>query len=168
MAPDRHDDDLTRQDMVERLKLEAQHFVSSFDDPTSATPSSKNDPTPAAALHRERTRGRGRHRLPPVTQRVDEIASTLADHGPEGAGLPRWTRPFDSNGKTALREDGDVVMVATIAGMGIDKPTCALWRTWTSRRTSGPTRRQTAGVTDCRPTRWMVWPAGRGQPAPDD
>jgi ATP-dependent DNA helicase RecQ len=121
MAPDRHDDDLTRQDMVERLKLEAQHFVS----PVLMT---------QHPLHHRRKMTR-RQLLRFIEnehageagivycqsrKRVDEIASTLADHGPEGAGLPRWTRPFDSNGKTALREDGDVVMVATIAGMGID------------------------------------------------
>jgi ATP-dependent DNA helicase RecQ len=100
-----------------------------------------------------------------------KIASTLADHGPEGAGLRRWTRPFDSSSKFAF-----CAKTAWWCGShdcfwhGHWRPTCALWRTWTSPRTSGGYYQETdrGGVTGCRPTRWMVWPAGRGQPAPDD
>ncbi len=120
-------DDLTRQDMVERLKLEeAQHFVSSFDRPNIRyTIVEKTDPTRQLLRFIENEHaGEAGIVYCQSRKRVDEIASTLADHGLKAlayhAGLDSAVRQQRQD--RFLREDG-VVMVATIAfGMGIDKP----------------------------------------------
>ena len=120
-------DDLTRQDMIERLKLEdAQHFVSSFDRPNIRyTIVEKTDPTrQLLRFIQNEHAGEAGIVYCQSRKRVDEIASTLADHGLKAlayhAGLDSALRQQRQD--RFLREDG-VVMVATIAfGMGIDKP----------------------------------------------
>ncbi|MFM9899406.1 MAG: DNA helicase RecQ [Polaromonas sp.] len=120
-------DDLTRQDMIERLKLEdAQHFVSSFDRPNIRyTIVEKTDPTrQLLRFIQNEHAGEAGIVYCQSRKRVDEIASTLADHGLKAlayhAGLDSALRQERQD--RFLREDG-VVMVATIAfGMGIDKP----------------------------------------------
>ena len=120
-------DDLTRQDMIERLKLEdAQHFVSSFDRPNIRyTIVEKTDPTrQLLRFIQNEHAGEAGIVYCQSRKRVDEIASTLADHGLKAlayhAGLDSTLRQQRQD--RFLREDG-VVMVATIAfGMGIDKP----------------------------------------------
>ncbi len=120
-------DDLTRQDMIERLKLEdAQHFVSSFDRPNIRyTIVEKTEPT--RQLLRFITiehAGEAGIVYCQSRKRVEEIANTLAATGITAlayhAGLDSALRQQRQD--RFLREDG-VVMVATIAfGMGIDKP----------------------------------------------
>ena len=120
-------DDLTRQDMIERLKLEdAQHFVSSFDRPNIRyTIVEKTEPT--RQLLRFITiehAGEAGIVYCQSRKRVEEIADTLAATGITAlayhAGLDSALRQQRQD--RFLREDG-VVMVATIAfGMGIDKP----------------------------------------------
>ena len=120
-------DDLTRQDMIERLKLEdAQHFVSSFDRPNIRyTIVEKTDPTrQLLRFIQNEHAGEAGIVYCQSRKRVDEIASTLADHGLKAlayhAGLDSALRQQRQD--RFLREDS-VVMVATIAfGMGIDKP----------------------------------------------
>ncbi|MES2413080.1 MAG: DNA helicase RecQ [Pseudomonadota bacterium] len=120
-------DDLTRQDMVERLKLEdARHFVSSFDRPNIRyTIVEKTDATKQLLRFIE-----GEHAgeagivYCQSRKRVEEIAGTLADAGIKAmayhAGLDSALRQQRQD--RFLRDDG-MVMVATIAfGMGIDKP----------------------------------------------
>ena len=120
-------DALTRQDMVERLKLEdAGQFVSSFDRPnirysivekTDATRQllrfiqSEHDAEAGIVYCQSR-------------KRVDEVAGLLQDAGIKAmayhAGLDSSVRQQRQD--RFLREDA-MVMVATIAfGMGIDKP----------------------------------------------
>ncbi len=120
-------DALTRQDMIERLKLEdARAFVSSFDRPNIRyTIVEKTDATRQLLRFIE-----GEHEgeagivYCQSRKRVEEIADTLADHGIKAlayhAGLDSSLRQQRQD--RFLREDG-IVMVATIAfGMGIDKP----------------------------------------------
>ncbi|NMM10033.1 MAG: DNA helicase RecQ [Polaromonas sp.] len=120
-------DHLTRQDMVERLKLEdAREFVSSFDRPNIRyTIAEKIDPTRQllrfiqSEHHDEAGIVYCQSR-----KRVEEIADTLVDAGIKAmayhAGLDSALRQQRQD--RFLREDG-MVMVATIAfGMGIDKP----------------------------------------------
>ena len=120
-------DALTRQDMIERLKLEdAQHFVSSFDRPNIRyTIVEKTDPT-RQLLRFIETEHDGEAGIVycQSRKRVEEIADTLADAGIKAlayhAGLDSGLRQQRQD--RFLREDG-IVMVATIAfGMGIDKP----------------------------------------------
>ena len=120
-------DALTRQDMIERLKLEeAQHFVSSFDRPNIRyTIVEKTDPT-RQLLRFIETEHDGEAGIVycQSRKRVEEIAGMLADAGIKAlayhAGLDSSLRQQRQD--RFLREDG-IVMVATIAfGMGIDKP----------------------------------------------
>ena len=120
-------DALTRQDMIERLKLEdAQHFVSSFDRPNIRyTIVEKTDPTRQLLRFIESEHdGEAGIVYCQSRKRVEEIADTLADAGIKAlayhAGLDSSLRQQRQD--RFLREDG-IVMVATIAfGMGIDKP----------------------------------------------
>ncbi len=120
-------DALTRQDMIERLKLEdAQHFVSSFDRPNIRyTIVEKTDPTRQLLRFIESEHdGEAGIVYCQSRKRVEEIADTLAGAGIKAlayhAGLESGLRQQRQD--RFLREDG-IVMVATIAfGMGIDKP----------------------------------------------
>ncbi|MES2509220.1 MAG: DNA helicase RecQ [Pseudomonadota bacterium] len=120
-------DDLTRQDMVERLKLEdARHFVSSFDRPNIRyTIVEKTEGTKQLLRFIESEHaGEAGIVYCQSRKRVEEIADTLADAGIKAmayhAGLDSALRQQRQD--RFLREDG-MVMVATIAfGMGIDKP----------------------------------------------
>ncbi len=120
-------DALTRQDMVERLKLEdARHFVSSFDRPNIRyTIVEKRDAT-RQLLRFIETEHSGEAGIVycQSRKRVEEIADTLAAAGIKAmayhAGLDSALRQQRQD--RFLREDSSV-MVATIAfGMGIDKP----------------------------------------------
>ncbi len=120
-------DALTRQDMVERLKLEdARHFVSSFDRPNIRyTIVEKRDAT-RQLLRFIETEHSGEAGIVycQSRKRVEEIADTLAAAGIKAmayhAGLDSAVRQQRQD--RFLREDSSV-MVATIAfGMGIDKP----------------------------------------------
>ncbi|MDB5886080.1 MAG: ATP-dependent helicase RecQ [Polaromonas sp.] len=120
-------DHLTRQDMIERLKLEAaREFVSSFDRPNIRyTIVEKTDPT-RQLLRFIQTEHDGEAGIVycQSRKRVEEIAAML-----EGAGIKAMAYHAGLDAKLRqqrqdrfLREDG-MVMVATIAfGMGIDKP----------------------------------------------
>ncbi len=120
-------DALTRQDMVERLKLEdARHFVSSFDRPNIRyTIVEKTDGSKQMLRFIESEHaGEAGIVYCQSRKRVEEIASTLQDAGIKAmayhAGLDSALRQQRQD--RFLREDG-MVMVATIAfGMGIDKP----------------------------------------------
>ena len=120
-------DALTRQDMIERLKLEdAREFVSSFDRPNIRyTIVEKTDATRQLLRFIE-----GEHAgeagivYCQSRKRVEEIADALVDAGIKAmayhAGLDSALRQQRQD--RFLREEG-MVMVATIAfGMGIDKP----------------------------------------------
>nr|WP_309679019.1 DNA helicase RecQ [Polaromonas sp.] len=120
-------DALTRQDMVERLKLEdARAFVSSFDRPNIRyTIVEKTDPT-RQLLRFIATEHDGEAGIVycQSRKRVEEIAGMLQGAGIKAmayhAGLDSGLRQQRQD--RFLREDG-MVMVATIAfGMGIDKP----------------------------------------------
>ncbi len=120
-------DALTRQDMIERLRLEdAREFVSSFDRPNIRyTIVEKTDPT-RQLLRFIETEHDGEAGIVycQSRKRVEEIAGMLADAGIKAlayhAGLDSSLRQQRQD--RFLREDG-IVMVATIAfGMGIDKP----------------------------------------------
>ncbi|MDO8718742.1 MAG: RecQ family ATP-dependent DNA helicase [Polaromonas sp.] len=120
-------DHLTRQDMIERLKLEeARQFVSSFDRPNIRyTIVEKTDPT-RQLLRFIQTEHDGEAGIVycQSRKRVEEIAGMLEDAGIKAmayhAGLDAKLRQQRQD--RFLREDG-MVMVATIAfGMGIDKP----------------------------------------------
>jgi ATP-dependent DNA helicase RecQ len=120
-------DDLTRDDMIERLQLqEAAHFVSSFDRPNIRYRLvEKKDPTQQLLRFiRNEHEGDAGIVYCQSRKKVEDIAQTLSDEGipalPYHAGLDAGVR--QSNQDRFLREDG-LVMVATIAfGMGIDKP----------------------------------------------
>jgi ATP-dependent DNA helicase RecQ len=120
-------DALTRQDMVERLKLEdAPHFVSSFDRPNIRyTIVEKTDGTKQLLRFIESEHaGEAGIVYCQSRKRVEEIADMLQDAGINAmayhAGLDSSLRQQRQD--RFLREDG-MVMVATIAfGMGIDKP----------------------------------------------
>ena len=120
-------DHLTRQDMVERLKLEeARAFVSSFDRPNIRyTIVEKVDATRQLLrfIQTEHDAEAGIVYCQ-SRKRVEEIAGMLEDAGIKAmayhAGLDAKLRQQRQD--RFLREDG-MVMVATIAfGMGIDKP----------------------------------------------
>ncbi len=120
-------DALTRQDMIERLKLEdAREFVSSFDRPNIRyTIVEKTDPT-RQLLRFIETEHAGESGIVycQSRKRVEEIADMLQDAGLKAmayhAGLDASVRQQRQD--RFLREDA-MVMVATIAfGMGIDKP----------------------------------------------
>lgn len=120
-------DDLTREDIVERLQLqEARRFVSSFDRPNIRYRLvEKKEPTAQLLrfIEQEHTGDAGIVYCQ-SRKRVEETAQTLCDHGldalPYHAGLDADVRQKHQD--RFLRDEG-VVMVATIAfGMGIDKP----------------------------------------------
>ena len=120
-------DALTRQDMVERLKLdEARLFLSSFDRPNIRyTIVEKTDAT-RQLLRFIQTEHHSEAGIVycQSRKRVEEIAGMLEDAGIKAmayhAGLDAKLRQQRQD--RFLREDG-CVMVATIAfGMGIDKP----------------------------------------------
>ena len=120
-------DALTRQDMIERLKLEdARAFVSSFDRPNIRyTIVEKTDATRQLLRFIESEHaGEAGIVYCQSRKRVEEIAETLQDAGIKAAayhaGLDSALRQQRQD--RFLREEG-MVMVATIAfGMGIDKP----------------------------------------------
>ena len=120
-------DALTRQDMVERLKLEdAREFISSFDRPNIRySIVEKTDPT-RQLLRLIETEHAGEAGIVycQSRKRVEEIADMLQDAGLKAmayhAGLDASVR--QQRHDRFLRDDG-MIMVATIAfGMGIDKP----------------------------------------------
>jgi ATP-dependent DNA helicase RecQ len=120
-------DDLTREDMIERLQLQdAAQFVSSFDRPNIRYRLvEKKEPT-QQLLRFIRSEHEGDAGIVYCQSRkkVEDIAQTLCNEGisalPYHAGLDAGVR--QGNQDRFLREDG-LVMVATIAfGMGIDKP----------------------------------------------
>jgi ATP-dependent DNA helicase RecQ len=120
-------DALTRQDMIERLKLEdAREFVSSFDRPNIRyTIVEKTDPT-RQLLRFIETEHAGEAGIVycQSRKRVEEIADMLQEAGLKAmayhAGLDASVRQQRQD--RFLREDA-MIMVATIAfGMGIDKP----------------------------------------------
>lgn len=120
-------DALTRQDMIERLKLEdARAFISSFDRPNIRyTIVEKTDATRQLLRFIESEHaGEAGIVYCQSRKRVEEIAHTLQD-----AGIPAMA--YHAGLDSALRQqrqdrflrDEGMVMVATIAfGMGIDKP----------------------------------------------
>ena len=120
-------DALTRQDMVERLKLEdARQFVSSFDRPNIRyNIVEKTDATRQLLRFIEAEHaGEAGIVYCQSRKRVEEIADTLQGAGIKAmayhAGLDSSLRQQRQD--SFLRDDG-MVMVATIAfGMGIDKP----------------------------------------------
>ena len=120
-------DALTRQDMVERLKLEdARHFVSSFDRPNIRyTIVEKTEATRQLLRFIENEHaGEAGIVYCQSRKRVEEIADMLVGAGINAmayhAGLDSALRQQRQD--RFLRDDG-MVMVATIAfGMGIDKP----------------------------------------------
>jgi ATP-dependent DNA helicase RecQ len=120
-------DALTRQDMVERLQLEAAaQFVSSFDRPNIRyTIVEKTDATrQLLRFIQSEHAGEAGIVYCQSRKRVEEIADTLQGAGINAmayhAGLDSALRQERQD--KFLREDG-MVMVATIAfGMGIDKP----------------------------------------------
>jgi ATP-dependent DNA helicase RecQ len=120
-------DDLTREDILERLQLEdARAFVSSFDRPNIRyTIVEKKDSTLQLLRFIEREHDAEAGIVYCQSRRkVEDMAQTLADAGikalPYHAGLD--TKVRQANQDRFLREEG-MVMVATIAfGMGIDKP----------------------------------------------
>ncbi|MHB1199077.1 MAG: RecQ family ATP-dependent DNA helicase [Polaromonas sp.] len=120
-------DALTRQDMIERLKLEdAREFVSSFDRPNIRyTIVEKTDPTRQLLRFIDSEHpGEAGIVYCQSRKRVEEIADTLQGAGIKAmayhAGLESSLRQQRQD--RFLREEG-MVMVATIAfGMGIDKP----------------------------------------------
>ena len=120
-------DALTRQDMVERLKLEdAAQFVSSFDRPNIRYSIVEKLDATRQLLRFIQTEHAGEAGIVycQSRKRVEEIADTLQGAGIQAmayhAGLDSGLRQQRQD--KFLREDG-MVMVATIAfGMGIDKP----------------------------------------------
>ncbi len=120
-------DDLTRQDIVERLQLEeARQFVSSFDRPNiSYTIVEKKDPSLQLLRFIENEHaGEAGVVYCQSRKRVEDTAASLQAQGinalPYHAGLDAEVRQRHQD--RFLREEG-IVMVATIAfGMGIDKP----------------------------------------------
>ncbi len=120
-------DDITRQDIIERLQLQsARAFVSSFDRPNIRYRIVEKRDSTAQLLRFIQSEHPGDAGIVYCQSRrkVDELAQTLVDAGlralPYHAGLDNHVR--QRNQDQFLREDG-IVMVATIAfGMGIDKP----------------------------------------------
>jgi ATP-dependent DNA helicase RecQ len=120
-------DDLTRQDILERLQLEeARAFVSSFDRPNIRyTIVEKRDSTQQLLRFiTHEHEGDAGIVYCQSRRKVEDMAQTLVDAGikalPYHAGLDQKVRQTNQN--RFLRDEG-IVMVATIAfGMGIDKP----------------------------------------------
>ena len=120
-------DDLTRADIVERLRLaDARIFISSFDRPNIRYAIVEKDNARAQLLRLIGDEHEGEAGIVYCQSRkkVEETAAWLASEGvnalPYHAGLDAPVRK--KNQDRFLREDG-IVMVATIAfGMGIDKP----------------------------------------------
>ncbi len=120
-------DALTRDDILERLQLEAARaFVSSFDRPNIRyTIVEKRDSTLQLLRFIEREHeGDAGIVYCQSRRKVEDMAQTLVDAGinalPYHAGLDNKVRQKHQD--RFVREDG-IVMVATIAfGMGIDKP----------------------------------------------
>jgi len=120
-------DDLTREDILERLQLQdARAFVSSFDRPNIRyTIVEKRDSTLQLLRFIEcEHEGEAGIVYCQSRRKVEDMAQTLVDAGvkamPYHAGLDQKVR--QTNQDRFLREEG-MVMVATIAfGMGIDKP----------------------------------------------
>ncbi len=121
-------DDLTRADIIERLRLEdARVFISSFDRPNIRYAIVEKDSKPREQLLRfiqdEHSDEAGVVYCQ-SRKKVDETADWLAAEGikalPYHAGLDAAVRQRHQD--RFLREDS-IVMVATVAfGMGIDKP----------------------------------------------
>ena len=120
-------DDLTRADIVERLRLQgARIFISSFDRPNIRYAIVEKDNARAQLIRLIADEHDGEAGIVYCQSRkkVEETAAWLVSEGvnalPYHAGLDAAVRK--KNQDRFLREDG-VVMVATIAfGMGIDKP----------------------------------------------
>ena len=120
-------DDLTRQDMIERLQLEqARQFISSFDRPNIRYRIvEKSDPIRQLLRFIESEHaGEAGIVYCQSRKRVEEVAAALQGAGVQAqayhAGLETALRQQRQD--RFLREDGQV-MVATIAfGMGINKP----------------------------------------------
>ena len=120
-------DALTRQDMIERLKLEdAREFVSSFDRPNIRYTIVEKTNATHQLLRFIETEHAGEAGIVycQSRKRVEEVAGMLEDAGLKAmayhAGLDSSLRQQRQD--RFLREEG-MVMVATIAfGMGIDKP----------------------------------------------
>ncbi|MEO6408589.1 MAG: DNA helicase RecQ [Burkholderiaceae bacterium] len=120
-------DDLTRADIVERLRLaDARIFISSFDRPNIRYAIVEKDNARAQLLRLIADEHEGEAGIVYCQSRkkVEETAAWLASEGvkalPYHAGLDAPVRKRHQD--SFLREDG-IVMVATIAfGMGIDKP----------------------------------------------
>ncbi len=120
-------DDLTRADIITRLKLEtARVFIASFDRPNIRYRIVEKDNARTQLLRfiRDEHAGAAGIVYTQSRKRVDETAAWLAGEGvtaiPYHAGLEASVRRRHQD--RFLAEDG-VVMVATIAfGMGIDKP----------------------------------------------
>ena len=120
-------DELTRKEIVERLRLEGSpQFVSSFDRPNIRYEivDKRNSVAQLKEFIRERHAGDAGIVYCLSRNRVEEVAAALSDAGipalPYHAGLDGGVR--SRNQDRFLNEDG-IVIVATIAfGMGIDKP----------------------------------------------
>jgi ATP-dependent DNA helicase RecQ len=124
-------DNLTRADIVERLKLQdARTFISSFDRPNIRYQlvEKKEATTQLLRFIRDEHTSAGEHDAGIVycqsRRRVEEVAGMLNDAGlnalPYHAGMDAAKRQQHQD--RFLREEG-LIMVATIAfGMGIDKP----------------------------------------------
>ena len=120
-------DDLTRADIIHRLKLEdARVFISSFDRPNIRYAVVEKDEARKQLLRFLRDEHEGDAGIVYCQSRkkVDETAAWLNDEGiaalPYHAGLDAAVRKRHQD--KFLRDEG-TVMVATIAfGMGIDKP----------------------------------------------
>jgi len=120
-------DELTRADIIERLRLEqARVFVSSFDRPNIRYTIVEKDNARSQLLRFIRDEHEGDAGIVYCQSRkkVDELARFLTEQGmaalPYHAGLDSETRRRHQD--RFLREEG-LLMVATIAfGMGIDKP----------------------------------------------
>ena len=120
-------DDLTRADIIERLRLqEARIFISSFDRPNIRYAVHEKDDARKQLLRFIQDEHEGDAGIVYCQSRkkVDETAAWLSGEGitalPYHAGLDAAVRKRHQD--RFLREDS-VVMVATIAfGMGIDKP----------------------------------------------
>jgi ATP-dependent DNA helicase RecQ len=120
-------DELTRQEIVDRLRLtDAPHFVASFDRPNIKYEivDKQNAPAQLKAFIAERHAGDAGIVYCLSRAKVEDTAAALTRAGvtalPYHAGLDAGSRA--RNQDRFINEDG-VVIVATIAfGMGIDKP----------------------------------------------
>ena len=120
-------DELTRREILERLRLNAPRvFVASFDRPNIRYRIAEKDNPRRQLLRFIRDEHAGESGIVYCLSRasVENTAQLLAREGmdalPYHAGLDSGTR--EGNQRRFIRDDG-IVMVATIAfGMGIDKP----------------------------------------------